>query len=62
MPTTASSSCEPPARRWEKPRAYAAREGIDWSTLRAWMDKGVLEVRRMAPRTGVRVRAKDDDA
>ena len=62
MPTTASSSSEPPERPWEKPRAYAARKGIDLSTLRAWIDKGVLEVRRVAPRTGVRVRAKDHDA
>ncbi len=60
MPITDSSSSER-ARRWEKPRAYAARAAIDAATLRQWVDKGVLEVERLAPRTGVRVRAKDED-
>jgi hypothetical protein len=60
MPTTGSSSSEPP-RRWDKPRAFAQRERIDAETLRQWQEKGVVEVRRIAPRTGVRVRYREEE-
>jgi hypothetical protein len=60
MPITGSSSSEP-RRRWEKPRTFATRERIAAVTLRQWAEKGVVEVRRLAPRTGVRVRYREDD-
>jgi hypothetical protein len=59
MPTTGSSSSE--RRRWEKPEALRAREGIDRATLRAWVDKGVLERAQLAPRTAVRVRYAEEE-
>jgi predicted site-specific integrase-resolvase len=63
MPTTGSSSSEA-ARRppGAKPRVFAAREGIDLATLRQWVAKGLVERARLAPRTGVRVRYRDEDA
>jgi hypothetical protein len=60
MPTTGSSSSD--ARHpWEKPRTFASRERIDAQTLRQWAEKGVVEVRRLAVRTRVRVRYREDD-
>jgi predicted site-specific integrase-resolvase len=44
------------ARGWVKPRDLAAREQVDPRTIRRWVEKGVLERRALAPRTGVRVR------
>lgn len=43
---------------WMKPKDMAAREGADPRTIRRWIDKGAVEVRRLGPRTGVRVRYK----
>jgi predicted site-specific integrase-resolvase len=53
MPTTSSSSSEPV---WLKPREYADREGVDRATVWRWVAKGLLEARRLGPRTDVRVR------
>jgi predicted site-specific integrase-resolvase len=54
MPTgTASSS---PERNWLKPRELAEREQVDPRTIRRWIEKGLLERRALAPRTGIRVR------
>jgi predicted site-specific integrase-resolvase len=41
---------------WIKPRVLAAREQVDPRTIRRWIEKGILERRALAPRTGVRVR------
>jgi hypothetical protein len=47
-------------RPWEKPRAFAAREGITPRLLRQWVDKGIVERRALAPRVAVRVRYRDE--
>jgi hypothetical protein len=49
-----------PERPWVKPAELAAREGIDRTTVWAWADKGIVEVRRRGPRTGVRMRMRDE--
>jgi predicted site-specific integrase-resolvase len=46
-----------PERVWLKPREYADREGVDRATVWRWVAKGLLEARRLGPRTDVRVRA-----
>lgn len=48
------------ARRWEKPRAFAAREGVSPRLLRRWIDKGIVERRQLAPRVAVRVRYREE--
>jgi hypothetical protein len=51
----------PPRRgEWDKPHVFRERERITRATYRAWVDKGVVAVRRVAPRTGVQVRYKRD--
>jgi predicted site-specific integrase-resolvase len=54
----ASSSSE---RAWLKLRELAARERVDPRTVRRWIEKGILERRRFAVRTGVRVRYREAD-
>ena len=51
MPITGSSS-----REWVKPRDLAEREGVARQTIWRWVDKGLVETRRLAPQTGVQVR------
>jgi predicted site-specific integrase-resolvase len=46
-------------REWVKPRELAKREGVDRVTIWRWVSKGLIEARRLGPRTGVRVRAAD---
>lgn len=48
------------------PRGYrmadvCAREGIDRRTAWRWVEKGVLVVSRLGPRTGVRVEYAEPD-
>jgi predicted DNA-binding transcriptional regulator AlpA len=63
MPTTDSSSCEPgePERQWLKPSKLAAEHGVSRSTVWRWVDKGLVEARRVAPKTGVQVRQADPE-
>jgi excisionase family DNA binding protein len=49
----ASSS---PERVWVTPRELADREGVTRQTVWRWVEKGLLETRRLGPRTRVRVR------
>jgi hypothetical protein len=53
-PLTSPSSSNP----WLTVSEYASREGIDRATVWRWIAKGVLEVQRKAPRTGVKVRER----
>jgi predicted DNA-binding transcriptional regulator AlpA len=48
----------PSSNPWLTVREYAAREGIDRATVWRWIAKGVLEVKRKAPRIGVKVRER----
>lgn len=50
---------EPPplrAARGLRIREFCAREGIDRRTAWRWAEKGLVQVSRLAPRVGVRVR------
>jgi predicted site-specific integrase-resolvase len=51
-----SDQAKKPERLWLKPAELAAREGVSRATVWRWIDKGLLEVARRAPATGVRVR------
>lgn len=57
MPTTDSSRSE--RERWMKPRALAEREGVNRTTVWRWVEKGLVEARRLDARTGVRVRVRE---
>jgi DNA-binding transcriptional MerR regulator len=46
-------------KRWLKVKELAQREGVTARTVRRWMEKDAVEVRRLARATGVRVRARD---
>jgi DNA-binding transcriptional MerR regulator len=49
-----------PEREWLKVKELAAREGVHPKTIRLWADKGLVELRRLAPRTGIRARLRSD--
>jgi predicted site-specific integrase-resolvase len=59
MPTDTDSSSSD--RAWLKPRDLAEREGVDRRTIWRWVEKGLVEARRLDARTGVRVRVADGD-
>jgi predicted site-specific integrase-resolvase len=42
-----------------KPRALAEREGVNRTTVWRWVEKGLVEARRLDARTGVRVRVRE---
>jgi transposase-like protein len=42
-------------------QALARRYGVSRSTVWRWIDRGFVEVTRVAARTGVRVRLRTDD-
>lgn len=48
-------------REWLKPSQLAAREGVSKRTLWTWAEKGIVDVKRRAPRTGVKMRFVDDE-
>jgi hypothetical protein len=59
IPPRASAKQEPaPERPWLKVRELAEREGISTKTLWRWVSAGVVDVSRLGPRTGVRVRLR----
>ena len=60
MRTAMASSPSERERAWVKPRELAAREGVDRRTVWRWVDKDLAEAKRLAPRTGVRMRLKPD--
>jgi hypothetical protein len=45
---------------WMKPSHFASRRNLARSTVYAWIAKGLLECRRVAPGHGVRVRLRSD--
>jgi hypothetical protein len=47
-------------REWLRPRELSAREQIAISTLWRWVEKGLVDVRRLGPRWGVRVAMATD--
>ncbi|RPJ53074.1 MAG: AlpA family phage regulatory protein, partial [Acidobacteria bacterium] len=49
----------PPPPRGLRMREVCEREGIARSTAWRWVDKGLLQVSRRGPRTGVRVSYPD---
>lgn len=50
---TGSSRSE---RGWVKPSELADREGVHRRTIWRWVEKGLVEARRLEAHTGVRVR------
>jgi transposase len=48
-----------PSARGYRIRELAAREQVTTRTAWRWVEKGVLEVSRLGPRTGVRVQYVD---
>jgi len=52
-----SSSSE---RAWLKPRELADRERVALSTISRWVDKELVETKRLAAHTGVRVRMREE--
>lgn len=50
-----------PSARGYRIREFCEREGIDRVTAWRWAKKGAIEVSRVAPATGVRVRYRDED-
>ena len=50
-----------PSSRGYRIRELAEREGVDPVTIWRWAKKGAIEISRVAPATGVRVRYRDDD-
>lgn len=55
MPITGSSPSDD-RRRWLKASELAAREGVHRATIWRWIEKGLVEARRLDKATGVRVR------
>lgn len=55
MDTDSSRSDRP----WLKPSALAEREGVHRATVWRWVEKGLLEARRLDAKTGVRVRVAE---
>ena len=51
---------ERPERDWLRPQQLADREGVSRRTVWAWVEKGIVEDRRLAPKTGVRVRLRPE--
>jgi hypothetical protein len=43
-----------------KPSELADKEHVSRATVWAWAAKGIVEVRRHAPRTGVRMRVRGE--
>ena len=54
VPATAPPRPAPSARGWTV-RDFCEREKISRATCRRWIEKGVLQVSRVGPKTGVRV-------
>jgi hypothetical protein len=48
-----------PDRAWMKPTELAAKEHVSRATVWNWATKGIVEVRRHAPKTGVRMRVRE---
>jgi hypothetical protein len=46
---------------WRKPVELARERGVSLSTVWRWAGKNLLEVERLAPRIGVRMRVRGDD-
>lgn len=57
MQTDAGSSLS--ERPWLTPRQLAEREGVHRATIWRWVEKGLLETRRLGPKTAVRVRERE---
>jgi predicted site-specific integrase-resolvase len=49
------------ATKWLKPRELAEQERVSLRTVWRWQEKGLIETRRLATRTAVRVRMSDED-
>ncbi len=45
-----------PEEPWLAAKEIARREGVTRETVWRWVDKGLIEVRRRGPKTGVRMR------
>jgi hypothetical protein len=46
--------------RWQRVTDLAAAAGTDRRTVWRWVEKGLVEVHRLGPRTCVRVRMRTD--
>jgi hypothetical protein len=44
---------------WMKPAALAKREGVSRATIWAWVEKDLVDVKRLAGKTHVRVRLRN---